>query len=107
VRQATFKGTPLQYAASSGHAEVVKLLLDRDAAIDATDSFGRTPLMWAAQAGHMDAVRVLLDRRANPHAKTQQGWTALRYAREGGHKAVADLLDKALTTDEGSSGDKP
>lgn len=106
VRQGTFKGTPLQYAASEGHAEVVKLLLKTDAAVDATDSVGRTPLMWAAQAGHMDVVRALLDSRANALATTNTGWTALRYAREGGHKAVADLLEKISTTDEGSSGEK-
>ncbi len=92
VRQETYQGTPLQYAANEGHAEVAKILLKGKAKIDAVDTFGRTPLMWAAMAGKKDVAEVLLSKDADVNAKTGTGWTALEYARKRGHKAIAELL---------------
>ncbi|KAF8417409.1 hypothetical protein EV426DRAFT_377276 [Tirmania nivea] len=42
--------------------EVVKVLLDRGATIDATTMRGSTALNKAAQNGHIEVVKVLLDR---------------------------------------------
>jgi ankyrin repeat protein len=40
----TIKRTPLHYAASRGHTEIVKLLLGRGADVNARDYFDYTPL---------------------------------------------------------------
>jgi len=40
--------TPLIHAAKGGHIDIVRLLLDRGAAIDAKDRMGRTALLFAA-----------------------------------------------------------
>ena len=92
VRQGTFFGTPLQYAASSGHADMIKLLIEYEAKLEAADSHGRTPLMWAATNGRSDAARALLVAGAQVNAATEGGWTPLHYAAQAGHIDVAKLL---------------
>ena len=60
---------PLLQAAQNGHAEVVGLLLDKDAEPNQVDEKdGLFPLLQAAQQGHAEVVRLLLDqgRRAQP-----------------------------------------
>ncbi|MDQ6734492.1 MAG: ankyrin repeat domain-containing protein [Nitrospirota bacterium] len=51
-------------AASKGHTEMVGLLLDRGAHINATDRTGWTPLHAAIYGGHAEVVRLLLERGA-------------------------------------------
>jgi len=92
VRQAKFQGTPLQYAATWGRTEVVRVLLDHQAKIDAADIHGRTPLMWAAMEGKTETVRLLLDRDANVNASAKGGWTPLHYAADRRHAETAQLL---------------
>lgn len=54
--------TPLHHASLGGHEKVVRLLLDRGAAVDARDIAGYTPLYAASMGGHSDVVRELLSR---------------------------------------------
>jgi hypothetical protein len=57
--------TALSFAADRGHAEIVKLLLDRGANVNAEDTFYKvTPLFWAADHSHVEVVRILLARGA-------------------------------------------
>ncbi|RPB21249.1 ankyrin, partial [Terfezia boudieri ATCC MYA-4762] len=58
--------TALYSAAYSGHADVVRLLLEKGANIEATRSDdGATALDSAAYSGHADVVRLLLEKGAN------------------------------------------
>lgn len=59
--------SPLILAAAKGHAEVVRLLLDHGAHINATDHTGWTALHAAVYGGHVEVVRLLLERRAQLH----------------------------------------
>lgn len=67
---------PLHKAATQGHMEVVKVLLDCRAEIDARSSGerGRSPLFLAAKLGHLELARLLADRGA----KDPEGAKALR-----------------------------
>jgi hypothetical protein len=57
--------TALSFAADRGQVEIVKLLLDRGADVNAKDSFyGVTALVWAANNGHVEVARILLARGA-------------------------------------------
>lgn len=57
--------TALSFAADRGQADIVTLLLERGADVDAKDTFyGATALNWAAQNGHAEVARVLLARGA-------------------------------------------
>ena len=56
--------TPLTAAASSGHKEVVLLLLDRGADPNVATKAGLTPLKQAVRNGYRDVVKLLEDRVA-------------------------------------------
>ena len=56
--------TALMWAAQEGHEAVVKLLLDKGAAVDKALKDGHTALIIAAQKGHAAVAKVLLDKGA-------------------------------------------
>ena len=88
--------TPLHYAASStastGQVEIMKLLLDKYAFIDAQSPNGTTPLMMAAMYGTTASVKLLLDEGADTAMKNQQGMTALDFAQRGNRPDAVELL---------------
>lgn len=71
---------PLHYAATHGHLDVMRLLLEHHAYIDAESPNGSTPLMMAAGYGTPEAVQLLLDAGADPLLKNQLGLTAIDFA---------------------------
>jgi ankyrin repeat protein len=84
--------TPLHYAASAGHVEIVALLLDRYAYIDADSPNRTTPLMMAARDGHEACVKLLLEEGADSSLSNEAGLTALDFAKAGNQIAVANML---------------
>ena len=90
--QIRVQASPLQYAATGGYVEAVRVLLDAKANVNATDSVGRTPLMWAATKGRVSVVKMLLERGVDANQETPTGWTALMYAEQGKHAEVVELL---------------
>ena len=84
--------TPLHYAASGGHIEVIKLLLRHSAYIDAESPNLTTPLMMAAMYGSPQAVEVLLAEGADANLKNQKGMTALDFADVADRQASAKIL---------------
>ncbi len=84
---------PLDIAAGCGHLEIVELLLDSEAEVDAIDEDGGTALESAACAGHHKVVTLLLEAGANPKRKGHSGKPAIIYAAERGHEEiVAELM---------------
>lgn len=81
-------------AATSGHAEIVKWLLENGAEPNYRYANGYSPLLAAAANGHLEIVKTLLAHGADLHAKSDDGKTALSYAEERGHKEVADYLSR-------------
>ncbi len=85
--------TPLFWASGGGFTEVVELLCDHGADVNARQPrLGSTPLHWAAQAGRADVVALLLTHGAQANAKTIKGETPLRWAVGSGHTEVVELL---------------
>lgn len=84
--------TPLHYAATSGQAAIIAMLLDAHAYIDAESPNGTTPLMMAAQYGTAAAVRQLLEAGADASLKNQLGLTAQDFAFRAQRQDVADLV---------------
>lgn len=88
--------TPLHYAAAGGHLQIMELLLDQYAYIDAESPNGTTPLMMAAGYGNDAAVKLLLDAGADPSLKNQLGLTALAFANRADREDSAELITAAL-----------
>ena len=81
--------------------EVVLLLLEHGAFVDALDHKGRTPMHYASLLGQEAAVRALLMYNADVMIKTPDGYTALDLASDINIKnmleeAEANVLDMHL-----------
>jgi ankyrin repeat protein len=87
---------PLHYAATGGHTEVMRLLLEEHAFIDAESPNKTTPLMMAARYGSADAVRLLLQEGAEPLQKNEQGMTAIDFANAVNRNDVAQLVRESV-----------
>ena len=90
--QGTYYGPLLKVAAELGYLEIVKLLLDRGADIEAMDDLGQRPLLSAARLGRIDVVRLLLARGAEINAVDWSGQSALSNSAVEGHDKLFDLL---------------
>ncbi len=79
----------------TGHAPVVKALIDAGADVNTTIHFGITPLMLAAGGGEGAVCEVLLAAGADPKAVNEAGRTALQMAKERHWVDVINLLYEA------------
>lgn len=84
--------TPLHYAATGGHVEVIRWLLDNHAYIDASSPNGSTPLMMAAMYGTTESVKILLEAGADASIQNDLGLTALDFAKRGNKPDSAELI---------------
>ncbi len=84
---------PLHSAVANKRTDIVRLLLDHGADVNAAQADDFTPLHEAAQNGLLDVTQWLIDRGAaiNPRLASN-GKTPLTLALEGQHDGVAHLL---------------
>jgi ankyrin repeat protein len=88
--------TPLHYAATGGHADLIQLLLEHHAYIDAESPNGTTPLMMAAYYGNPKVTHLLLQEGADPTLKNQKGLTAYDFAYNGPFKESLAIIESFL-----------
>ncbi len=93
--------TPLLWAASTGRAKAIELLIDRGADVNAADRDGGTALLVAAFLGHEKAVDVLIRHGAKVNVANPGGSTPLDVAKldEGTTRYFASLLQLELNED--------
>jgi len=84
--------TPLIFASGIGSLVIVKLLVEKGARLNDTDTQGNTALIQAAKKGHFDTLQYLLLQGANPNAETNQKWKALMFAAHRGQFEIFRLL---------------
>lgn len=84
--------TPLIAACWKGHTEILALLVEHGADVNAKNNDGWTALMLASQNGHVDVVNCLLSHGADVNAKNERGATALMAASQNGHVEVVTCL---------------
>ena len=84
--------TALHRAATNGHLEVVRLLLESGSDKETTSHLGKTALHSAAENDNLEVVRLLLDSGADKERLTLNGETALQLAAENEHDDVVHLL---------------
>jgi len=87
--------TALHWAAREDRGEIVALLIEAKADVNAQDRTGKGPLTLAAEMGRVDATKRLLDAGASFTARDQIGGTPLTWACGlGNAETVKLLLDK-------------
>jgi len=93
------QSTALHYAIWKGHRELVELLLESGADINAhnaNDHWGTTPLHAAAHSNNVALVKLLAEKGADLHALDLSGKTALDHTAyhnaSGAAKALKSLL---------------
>jgi uncharacterized protein len=85
---------PLHLAAFFGHANGVRLLLERGADVGAVarNPMRVQPLHSAAATDETEIARLLLDAGADANAEQQDGFVPLDAARQNGNEAMQELL---------------
>lgn len=78
-----------------GFADVVQVLIDSGANIEAAISYGVRPLMLAAGYGETAVVEALLKAGADVLAKNEGGFTALMMVKQKHYVDVVNLLHEA------------
>jgi len=88
--------TPLHLAAHYGNLDIVRILLDHGADIEAVsnNAIANTPISAAAWGNHLHIVEYLLERGAKVDAQNGWGSTALRRAIDADRLPLAELLLK-------------
>ena len=96
--------TPLHYACSNDHFEIVEYLLSIGANIEAKDKMGKTPLHYACEEGHLHIIEYLISMGANIEAKDNYGNSIIHIASEHGLLQIIQYLIEKQNIDKDSKG---
>jgi len=84
---------PLMCAAVEGRTEIINMLLQRGATVDATDEYGRTALSWAVTKGDFDgSAKALIESGADVNKTDGGGFTPLMRSAVTDHPRCFALL---------------
>lgn len=97
VAQPTLKNNagiyPLILASQQGRNDVVRFLIERDAALDAIDQYGNNALWAACYAENSDCIDTLIHAGVDiNHQNSASGATALMFAASSGREKVVEQL---------------
>ena len=84
--------TPLLYAAGQGDAELVALLLKKNAPANTPNDRGETPLLRASSGGFIDVVAALVEHGADVNLSDDQYCSPMLAAASAGHAEVVEYL---------------
>lgn len=84
--------SPIHYAATNGHLQIVQFLMANGAMINALSPSETTPLMMAIGSGNDDLIKYLLDNGADLRMRNHEGYTAIDVAQLFGKDDIRDGL---------------
>jgi ankyrin repeat protein len=91
--------TPLIYAATGGHDEIVRWLLGEGADVNAASPNGTTALMMAVRENRYSTSILLIARGANVSHRNENGASALDWAKRNDDTSMIDRLRRAGARD--------
>jgi ankyrin repeat protein len=95
IKAGLFGGTPINEAATYGHLDVVRYLLQAGAVLDTTEP-EQNPLFGAIYGGNLEVVKLLLahgiDAKVRYTGPNMNGMDAIAFARERGQMEIAAYL---------------
>jgi ankyrin repeat protein len=81
INATVYGDTPLHWAAGTGKYEMMRILLEHGANVNARDKDGATPLHRASQNLHITAMKILVEEyKADINARDANGFTPLHWA---------------------------
>ncbi len=84
---------PLISASQQGRADVVRFLIEQNAALDVTDQYGNNALWAACYADNSDCIDTLIQAGVDiNHQNSASGATALIFAASSGREKVVEQL---------------
>ena len=83
----------LRFSARIGQVQVVEMLLEKGARINAADEKGNTALIDAASKGNFDIVELLVDKGADITHRNKDGHTAADIASQNRHRSIVSYFD--------------
>jgi outer membrane protein assembly factor BamB len=84
--------TPLLFACQRGKKDVIELLISKGADINVKNNSGQMPIHFLARDGYTDIVELLIAKGADVNVKDRWIWTPLHYACWRNHKETVELL---------------
>ncbi|KAJ5634938.1 uncharacterized protein N7484_008251 [Penicillium longicatenatum] len=90
----------LRHSKRPNNSEIMEMLLDLDANVNAKNSEGGTPLIQATRREDLAAIQMLLNRRdLDLHRQDRKGSMALHIAVRRNHPQIVDLLLSSVRLD--------
>lgn len=83
------------FAVSTGNAEALSFLIDREIDLNIANTDGYTPLMLAARQSDKELVEILLEGNADPAVRTETGESAYSIAKDSRRAVVAAMISEA------------
>lgn len=87
-----YRRTPIILAAMAGKADLVELLAENKANLDAKDEAGGSALHYTAARGYVDVAELLIELGADVDIENRQGMTPLLKAAANGQFDIVQLL---------------
>ncbi len=94
IKTGKWNDTPLHIAVILRNQEIVKVLINFEADVDAKDIFGSTPLHDSAFYNEYEITKLILSKAIDVNAIDNDGNTPFELARKRGHANIANLLRK-------------
>ena len=98
------KVQPLHSAVAGRHFDIVKLLVERGAPMNAGQQGGWTPLQGAVHNKDLEMARYLLAHGADPKGQNDEGKSAIGLAADGGNVEMLKVLKGPSTAAEQGEG---
>ena len=90
------KARAITWAAFGGHTEVVALLLEKGADINAGGTYDKPALSWAIEMDRFDTIRVLLAKGASLDVNDNDGNTPVMIAERRNSTQAQDIIEEHL-----------